>query len=150
MEHFIKSYEYDNVRGAYGLGEVYLHGLCIGSSNYLLALDYFEQSVHNQQRWPIIYAIEYYLNGKEHNTVTDEAWETFLRGYKLYKIDSEPKEAIPYFESACDMGFIPAYEYLADLHLQYEGIPTAIQTILPASDAGYAPAIHQHGYYLMR
>lgn len=150
LEHFIKSYEYDNVRGAYGLGEVYLHGLCIGSSNYLLALDYFEQSVHNQQRWPIIYAIEYYLNGKEHNTVTDEAWETFLTGYKLYMIDSKPKEAIPYFESACDMGFIPAYEYLADLHLEYEGIPTAIQTILPASNAGYAPALHQHGYYLMR
>lgn len=150
LEHFIKSYEYDNVRGAIGLGEVYLHGLCIGSSNYLLALDYFEQSVHSQLRWPIIYAIEYYLNGKENNTVTDETWETFLAGYKLYMIDAKPKEAIPYFKSACEMGFMPAYEYLADLYLKSDGTPKAIETILPASNAGYAPALHQHGYYIMR
>lgn len=147
VDHFLKEFEFDPVRGYWDNALVYLLGMNGEKSDCIMALNLLNSSVV-MLRWPLIYAIEFYLENS--GTVSDETWQNYLKGFRLFTVDGSVDEAIPYLEMAVNNGFFPAYKLLGDVYLGKGNIAKAIEVVAPASDANYAPTVHQHGYYVER
>lgn len=147
LEHFEKAYEADSVRTAYTMAWVNILGIGDYPVDYISAIDILQQSCH-PLRFTLLYAIQDYLNGLDSNSVTEEAWTNYTTGILLFTISGLTNEAIPCLEKSVNLGFMPARKELADIYLGKRNIDKAIEIIKPASDRGYPPAVHQHGYYI--
>lgn len=97
----------------------------------------------NPLHWPLVYARAY--RHAEHTP--EQVWDTFLQGTFIYTRRHNPAQALMPLQKAVEAGFLPAYGILGDLYAEFGDTCRAIETIIPASDAGYAPAIHQHACY---
>lgn len=95
-------------------------------------------------RWPMHYATKYYLQSDRR----DDIWNNFVQGVILLEGKASPAEAEPLLRHAADSGFLPACTILGDLYLSQKLWDKALQAVIPASEAGYAPAIHCHAYYI--
>lgn len=146
VDHFWKEFEFDPIKGNWDYALVYLLGINNQKSDCIMALNHLKLATNVMLRWPYIYAIEYYLENIEN--ISDATWQNFLTGFKLFTVDSSVDEAIPYLEKAINDGFLPANVLLADLYLGKGNVTKSIEIIIPASDKGYAPALHQHGHYI--
>lgn len=104
------------------------------------------RELDSPMRWPMRYAAEYYLGNLA--AVKPATWEKFVDGVVLFEGKGLPDEAAPLLLQAVDEGFLPAFAILGDYCLKRRKIDLAIETVKPASQAGYAPAMHQHGYYI--
>lgn len=148
-EYFVKAYETDSVGGALPMAMVNLYGMGDNPVDLNLAANYLMQS-DNGIRWPMIYAINYYLDNIEKSPDIQKGWEKYQEGYRLYTIDSEADKAIPVLNESINAGYIPAYQLLADLYLEKGDQAQALALVEPAVQAGYEPAIHQKAWYIYR
>lgn len=96
-------------------------------------------------RWPMHYATEYYLRQSDRR---DDIWDNFVQGVILLGGSASPAEAEPLLRHAAESGFLPACTILGDLYLSQKLWDKALQAVIPASDAGYAPAMYSHAYYI--
>ncbi len=102
------------------------------------------EDVEHPLHWPLIYAEAY----RHADHTSEQIWNSFLQGIFIYTDHHNPAQALMPLQKALDSGFIPTYGILSDLYAEYGHIRQAITTILPASNANYAPAVHQHACYI--
>lgn len=98
----------------------------------------------NPLHWPLVYAKAYY-NAHPNE---QQAWGQFLQGLFQFTTKHSPAQALTPLKNAVASGFLPAYPILGDLYALFGDTGKAIETVRPASQANYAPAIHQHAYYI--
>lgn len=147
LEYFTQCYDIDPTQGAFPMAMAALFGIGNQPVDFNKSAQLLLKSKHGL-RWPLIYAINYYLDNVENTPSVQEAWENYLTGLELYAIFAEPDKAAPYINKARDDNFLPAYQLLSDLYLEKGDRESALALIQPAVDAGYAPALHQKGWYI--
>lgn len=147
LEYFIQCFEVDSIQGAYPMAMASLYGIGSAPVDFSLSAQLLLKSIHGL-RWPLIYAINYYLDNVEKDPSVQQAWEDYLTGFELYTIYALPDEATPFIKKSVDAGFLPAYQLLGDIYLEKGDRETAISTVKPAIDAYYIPALHQKGWYI--
>lgn len=141
-----KAYDLNKEAGAFLMGIATLCGIGTESDLELAALYFFE--TNNLQRWPLVYAINFYLDNLNSFPSIQEAWENYVKAYELIELGHRHLEAIPYIEKAMKNGFLPACLLLGDLYINYGNRPDALKTVERAVAAGYVPAVHQKAYYV--
>lgn len=107
----------------------------------------FEETKTNSEdplHWPLIYADAY----RDASRTSSEVWEEFLQGVFIYTRRQNAAQALPLLQKAVERAFLPAYAILGDMYAEYGDTQSSIATVLPASKANYAPAVHQHAYYV--
>lgn len=145
-EYLKKAYDCDTAPGAFLMGIATLCG--IGTvQDFEWASRYLSES-NNLQRWPLIYAINFYLDNLNSSPSIQKAWEDYIKAYELIELGHRHLEAIPYIEKAIENGFLPACQLLGDLYINYGNRHDALKAVEPAVTAGYVPAIHQKAYYI--
>lgn len=102
------------------------------------------EDMDNPLHWPLVYAEAY----RHADHTSEQIWDTFLQGIFIYTDRHNPAQALTLLRKALDSDFLPAYGILGDLYAEYGHTRQAIETILPASNANYAPAVHQHACYI--
>lgn len=98
----------------------------------------------NPLHYPLIYADAY----RDASQTPADVWENFLQGVFIYTRRHNAAQALPLLQRVVNSGFLPACAILGDLYAEYGDTERAIATVLPASEANYAPAVHQHAYYV--
>lgn len=149
LDYFVKAYETDSVGGALPMAMVNIYGIGTNTVDLNSAANYLMQS-DNGIRWPMIYAINYYLDNLEKNPNIQKGWEDYLEGYRLFTIDADTEKAIPVLDESINAGFIPANQLLADLYLEKGDQIQAMALVEPAVQTGYEPALHQKAWYIYR
>lgn len=147
LEYFMRAYEADSIAGAFPMAMASLYGMGSMPVDLALTAHLLQKSQHNM-RWPLMFAIQYYLEHAAQNSAVQQGWENYLDGNRLFSIHAEPDNAIPYFQRAIDVKFLPACQFLADLYLEKGDKERALQIVEPAVSAEYSPAIHQKAYYI--
>lgn len=146
FEYLKKNYELCAKSGAFPMGLAALGG--IGTERDLgMTASCFTES-DNMQRWPLIYAINYYLDQLTEGSAVEEAWTAYLKAYELIEFGHLYEEAIPYIEKAMQAAFLPAFQLLGDIRINSGDHAGAIEAVETAAAAGYVPAIHQKAYYI--
>lgn len=145
-KHFCKGFECDPFRGAFDMAFAYMAG--IGCEPELdMAVRYLRRS-NLLMRHKYLAEIEYYHNGVESGTLGEDAWKSYITGHELFSFMNRPSEAIPYLKNSIERGFLPACVLLSDLYAAAKNYDKAIESVMPAHEAGYAPATHQYACHL--
>lgn len=116
----------------------------IAQDEVLCLLEEAKSNRESPLHWPMIYADAY----RDASQTSSEVWEEFLQGVFIYAHRHNPAQALAPLQKAVECGFFPAYAILGDLYAEYGDTKRAIAIVRPASEANYAPAVHQHAYYI--
>lgn len=147
LDYFMRAYEADSIVGAFPMAMAALYGIGSMPVDFSLAANYLMRSNHGT-RWPMIYAINFYLDNVGQVPGVQKGWEAYLEGNSLFCIYAEPDKAIPYLNEAISAGFLPACQLLGDLYLERSDREQAKAVVGPAIQAGYVPALHQKAWYI--
>ncbi len=147
LEYFVQAFELDSIQGAYPMAMASLYGIGSMPVDFNMTAEFLLISKHGL-RWPVIYAINYFLENVEKNPDVLDAWDNYLSGFEQYSIFGETEKALPYINKAIEAGFLPAYQLLGDIYLEKGNREKAVEVVQPAVAAGYLPAIHQKGWYI--
>lgn len=123
-------------------------GIAANPNNVSIAVELLRE-LGSPLRWPMLYASEYYLHELQNNGVAlENTWNLFVQGVIQLEGNASHAQAEPLLRKATENGFLPACAVLGDLYLSRRLWDKALQTVIPASEAFYPPAIHQHAYYI--
>lgn len=147
LDYFMRAYEADSIVGAFPMAMAALYGIGSMPVDLNMAASYLMQGQHGL-RWPLIYAINFYLDNVGQTPALQKGWEDYLEANSLFSIYARPDEAIPCMQSAIDAGFMPACQLLGDLYLERGDREQAKAAVDPAIRAGYIPALHQKAWYI--